>query len=265
MRSAVDARKTETKVQAGEQSTEKIVLELIPKKLPKLTVTDGQGVQTSRCVSLVDLLRMVDNSTVLDELAREEVTRTRVVLPPQNVVMMDILESPTDEIVCMTGWIEPALHIFTIRNTEGSWLIPLPEIVYTVMWSKGTHTMKALDIALLRDGGASLGPHTGLNSRMWRWPFSNVYTHGVGTNVCWYTMGDVKLTLREVPRLGVGGFLNVPNVPDLYGVGISQQSEHTGLAEFLSAVVNAGGLKDEWLIPHDETVGGMHERRASRY
>lgn len=260
----LDRKKIETITEEGEDNVQQVSLVLAPGQLPKLTVTDDRGVRSSKCVGLVDLLKMIDHSTTVDALIQEDVKRTPVPKLPNNVVKVDILDTPSETMVAMSGWIPDAVHMFTIKGVQGAWALALPPIVYTAMWSKNKAILQALDIAMLRDDVEDLGFGTGLNARLWRWPFSNVYTYGVGTSVCWYTMDRVSMELCDVPRLGVGGFLNVPNVPDLYGVGVSQQSEHHGLAEFFDAVDNEG-LREEWLIPHDETLGQVHERRVASY
>ena len=241
-------------------------LTLRPAELPRLRLTDSRGVSTTRCVSLIDLLHLIDESTTLEQLKKEGIHRSTVPELPPDTLLVDALESPSSRAVVITGVVRAANQAFVLERQTKAWIIPMPDVVYTAMYDPVNTRLYDLDIALARPLGtpeapAAITPQT----KLYTWPFSNVYTHGTGTRVCWYTMQKVRFELKNIERGAIYAFYSVPNNPDLYGRGISQNSEHQSLSDFLQAVIDNGGLDEKWLHPHKETVGAMHNRVASSW
>jgi hypothetical protein len=83
---------------------------------------------------------------------------------------------------------------------------------------------------------------------------------GALEGVCWPTMNSIQMSLAEVPAKAVRGFLELPNNMDLYGRGVSHNGPQEGYRELLEHL-ESEGLPEEYLIPADMTVAGLHDQK----
>lgn len=230
------------------QTVERIVLTLEPARLPKVEVTDEKGVKRYKTVGLADLLGMLDESAVLEALKREAVRTTSTPELPEGTMFTGAIETPQRTDYVATGWLPPRNQPFVWQGR--SYLIRMPLLVWSARWRESERVLEDLRVAVAAPGVEEAKADT----RLYRWPFANVYAGEPYAKVCWYTMDEVELDFRDIVRLGVEGFLSVKDNGDLFGVGNSQNSPHRDYAEFLEAV-EAGGLPEEWLIPHQAHDG----------
>lgn len=68
------------------------------------------------------------------------------------------------------------------------------------------------------------------------------------------------MSLAEVPAKAVRGFLELPNNMDLYGRGVSHNGPQEGYRELLEHI-ESEGLPEEYLIPADMNVAGLHDQK----
>ena len=235
---------------------ERIALYLEPGKLPALEITDSAGVKRYRTVGLADLLKMLDKSAVLEALKQEKIRRTDIPELPPRTVFAGKAEAPGWTVYRVAGWMPPREHVIVWQDR--SYTVPLPALAYSADWSEHDRSLARLYVAVAAPGVEEIHADTPL----FRWPYANVYGHTHGS-VCWYTMHEITLELRDVARLGVEGFLSVEDNGDLFGIGRSHNSEHTDYSEFLAAV-ERDGLTEEWLIPHGLTLAGWHAKGETR-
>lgn len=228
-------------------SVSRVDLRLEPKRLPVLTVTDGRGVVESKSVGLLELLRLLDHSTVW-EAVRELRTR-RVDIPPlpPNTILASARETPTEESFSVTAWLPP--RRWALLYGDLAHVIGLPTICYRVDWSEGA--VRALYLAL----APWSAPVPVYNTELYRWPFSNVFQNG---QACWHPNPRHECELRDAAS-AVAAFMAVENNLDLYRLGASQNSGHEKYEHFLAAAANEG-LRSEWLIPLGLTAEGLHNQ-----
>lgn len=239
------AKTPEAEVESA--SVSRVDLRLEPKRLPVLTVTDGRGVVESKSVGLLELLRLLDHSTVW-EAVRELRTR-RVDLPPlpRNALMASARETPTEESFSVTAWLPPAS--WALLYGGRAYGVRMPAICYRVDWSEGA----------VRDLYLGLAPWSapvpGHDTKLYRWPFSNVFPDG---KACWHPRPRHECELRWAAS-AVAAFMAVENNLDLYRLGSSQNSGHVKYEGFLAAAADEG-LRSEWLIPLGLTAEGLHNQ-----
>lgn len=221
-----------------------------------MEITDGRGVTRHRTVGLADLLTMIDRSSVLESLKQEGVRRTQIPELPPRTLLAGKVEAPGWVVYRVAGWMPPREHVIVWKDR--SYLVPLPALAYSADWHEAHRSLNELHVAVAAPGVQEVSAATPL----YRWPYANVYGHTHG-RVCWYTMEEITLELRDVARLGVEGFLSVEDNGDLFGVGRSHNSEHREYDKFLEAVEKRG-LPEEWLIPHGLTLEAWHAKGEPR-
>lgn len=235
-------------------ATERIALYLEPARLPRLELTDGLGVKRYRTVGLAELLTLLDHSSVLEALEQAAIRTTTTPELPERTLFAGVIETPVSADAVATGWLPPRRQAFVWQDR--TYLVDLPVLVWKARMDGDRRRLRSLRVAVAGPGTERAEASTPL----YRWPFANVYASRSYAEVCWYTMRDVELDLKDAVRLGVEGFLSVRDNGDLFGVGESQNSPHRDYAEFLEAV-SRDGLPRDWLIPHGLTVKEFHERR----
>lgn len=233
-------------------SGERIALFLEPAKLPRLEITDGHGVTRYRTVGLADLVTILDKSAILEALKQEAIRTALTPELPEGTMFAGVVDAPAYREMIVTGALAPREQPFVWQDR--TYLIGLPALAWRAVWREEDRRLSSLRLAIAAPGVESAGAATPL----YRWPFANVYTGDPYSEVCWYTMRQIKMDLKDVVRLGVHGFLSVKDNGDLFGVGHSQNSAHKDYADFLEAV-EAEGLKKEWLIPHQITLSEFHK------
>ncbi|MEW6635352.1 MAG: hypothetical protein AB1425_00900 [Actinomycetota bacterium] len=247
---------------AGEAGAS-VVLLLREGSLPMAAITDAHGTVHKKVLSFVDLLAALDGSSVVDQLEKEA-TRTLSVPPlPPHTLLLALLERPSGFTYVLTGFVRPRVHLFVLEHAGHTTTheLPLPHLVWRAVWEERTRSLSSLSLALCSphlDGGEPTAA-----TRLYRWPFSNVYDRfgGAMQGVCWPTMRQLTLDLPEIPERAVLGFVGIPNNADLYGRGLSHNAPHSGYREFLEAIEERGGIDHDWLIPADLTVRQLHEQR----
>lgn len=246
-------RESEDGPDEPEGSGERIALFLEPAKLPRLEITDHQGVTRYRTVGLADLVTILDRSAILEALKQEAIRTALTPELPPGTLFAGVVEAPSYREIIVTGALPPREQPFVWQDR--SYLIRMPVLAWRAVWREDDRRLSSLRLAVAAPGVETADADTPL----YRWPFANVYTGNHYSEVCWYTMRQVRMDLKDVVSLGVHGFLSVEDNGDLFGRGESQNSAHKEYADFLEAV-ETEGLKDEWLIPHQMTLREFHEK-----
>ena len=231
----------------GERLEDQLTLILKANQLPKLEMIEN-GVKRYKTVSWLQLLETLDKSITVSAVKENKRVTAIPALPPQTLFLKTVEYTDHTEYV-VTGWVKSQTYPFYYQERgkeEGlMFTVPLPSIIYKVVWSQG----KILKLSL----AVTLENEVEKKSKLYRWPFSNVYDHA---GVCWH--GRIECPeLSEVVEKGVFGFLQTPNNADLFGIGQSQNSSYSNYEEFLR-VVETEGLKAEWLIPLTKNVEEFH-------
>lgn len=246
-------RESEDGPEDPEDTGERIALFLEPARLPRLEITDAHGVTRYRTVGLADLVTILDTSAILEALKQEAIRTALTPELPPSTLFAGVVEAPTYREIIVTGALTPREQPFVWRDR--SYLIRMPVLAWRAVWREDDRRLSSLRLAIAAPGVESASADTPL----YRWPFANVYTGHHYSEVCWYTMRQIRLDLKDVVRLGVHGFLSVEDNGDLFGRGESQNSAHKDYAAFLEAV-ETEGLQEEWLIPHQMTLREFHEK-----
>lgn len=269
-----------------------VVLLLREDRLPMARITDAHGKITSKVLSLVDLLSLLDDCTTVSQL-RHEATRTTDLPPlPENTLLASVTERPSGRSFVLTGYVEPESYVFLVAEDGESHTfdISLPHLVYRAVYDEQRTSLAALSIAVCspelsaelptgrpcgqdsgkghnRDRATASGPpasyRTGrpeAGTRIFRYPFSNVYHTfgGVSEGVCWPGMQKLSMEASQIPEEAVKRFLRTENNADLYGRGLSHNSPYTSYTRFLAAVEQEGGVREDYLIPTGMTVQDLH-------
>ncbi|MCF8568418.1 hypothetical protein LLE49_27245 [Alicyclobacillus tolerans] len=229
----------------GESCAEEIVLRLTPTNLPQLELK-SRGVTHYKTVGWHQLLKMLDHSIVVEQLERPPVHRVSIPQLPEQAMLVTTEETISDVTVVVTGWVPGVEYPFVYRDL--TYLIPIPNVVYRVRWSRAKTEITELSLAVTTDTVITS------ETRLFRWPFSNVYHD---QRVCWTTR--VTCELREVVERGVFGFMQTPNNIHLYGLGVSHNAPYREYHEFLRAVQDNQGVHADWLIPISKTVMDFHQ------
>lgn len=249
-----------------------VALLLEADRLPRAIVTDAKGVSTTRVVSYVDLLATLDESATVSALTREATHHVELAAPPDGTLLLDLIERASANSYVLSGYAPSREYLFSLEQGfsghEGKELttynITLPPIVYRAVWNEETHGVSELSICLLSPGleGAPT-PET----ELYRWPFSNVYTHfqGVLEGVCWYHKEQIPTSLAQVPEKLVERFVRIPNNADRYSGDLSINTppdvptSYVGLLETLEA---RRGVPHDWLVPVGKTVRQLHTQEG---
>lgn len=258
--------KTEIEAAKAGELGRSVVLLLREDSLPLASITDERGVVRNKVVSPVDLLSMLDQSSVVEGLKQEATRVWSAPALPRNALLLDAVERPSGVTYFATGWIEAQSHTFVLDDRDGTSThdLFLPHLVWRAVWDEAEARLRSLSLAVC---SPELASEPTAETPLYRWPFSNVYGSfgGAAEGVCWPTMRDMPIRLSEVPEKAVKGFISIPNNADLYGVGRSQNSPYAGYREFLRAIEEEG-LEHDYLIPTDLTVKDLHhqnERKAA--
>jgi hypothetical protein len=218
-----------------------------PERFPRLEITVN-GVTRYKTVGWHQLLTLLDQSIVVEQLRQANVRTLKLPQLPERVLFVNTTESPQRFDITVTGWV-PGLE-YPFLYQERSFLVRVPTMVYQIEWNANDKVVQSLRLAVTTDDTVTA------ESRLYRWPFSNVYGHS--QRVCWTE--HVQCDLHEVVEKAVFGFLQTPNNRDLFGVGSSHNSPYRDYEEFLQAVVDNGGVPVEWLIPLGKTVAEFHAK-----
>ena len=268
-------------------------------RLPMVQFTNSHGVIASKSITYPDLLGALDDSSVVESLSDESTRTTKLPVLPANTLLADVNESPAGRSYTVTGYTEPATYLFCLEsNTESytvTFEVPLPYLVWSVVYEETSRTVSRFSLTLCspergypETGYPRMGdpeeidaPPAGLHkdegpqalqegnwtppgpdTPIYRYPASNVYHayRGALEGVCWPTMDRIQMSLKEVPSKAVRAFLELPNNMDLYGRGFSHNGPQKGYREFLEHLEKEG-LPEEYLIPADMTVQGLHDQQ----
>lgn len=291
--------KTEVELAMAGQRPQSVVLLMREDRLPMAYITDSRGIVTTKVVSYADLLGALDNSCVVDTLATESTRTVSLPALPENTLLADVREEPTGCSYVLTGYMPPQTHLFCLetRNEQSTLTfdIPLPYLVWSALYDERTRTLARLSLTLCSPdrgypasypqdetgavAGTAAGPAgdegprrpsrytgegwhpPGPDTPLYRYPFSNVYQQygGALEGVCWPTMSRIELEPRQIPHKAVEMFLSLPNNLDLYGRGLSHNGTEATYQELLESV-ERGGLPEEYLIPAQMTVRGLHNQ-----
>ena len=222
------------------------------------------GVEVPKTVSLLQLLQLLDRSTVLDAL-RLPPHRTSHAPPlPPRTMLFSTIDFPEDVEHVLTAWMPPARYPFTLQdeNATTTHMVPMPPIVYRAHLRAGDGRLKSLCLTLAPELREEDPPDAKLKTPLYRYPFSNVFGEygGVLEVACWPTIEKEQMALAELPRKAVHAFLSIPNTAHLYGAGTSHNAPHHDYRALVEDV-EAGGLNPDWLIPARLDVAGLHHQQ----
>lgn len=266
------------------QYPESVLVLLQDDQLPKIQITDSNGLVAHKVVSYADLLAALDESSVVKTLEDDSRRTSKLPQLPEGTLLVDMHEQPEGRSFTLTGYLPPERYLFCLESRDQketrTYEIPLPYLVYSVLYDEHSATVRNFALTLcspelgylptrepdeeepaepagLIDDEGPPGPHTAL----YRYPFSNVYPRygDFEEGVCWPTVNQVRTALKDVPVSIVRGFLELPNNSDLYGRGLSHngpQQSYTALLEH----VEANGLPHDYLIPAAMSVQGLHDQ-----
>lgn len=286
---------TEVRRARGGECPESALVLLRDDQLPKVQITDSNGLVANKVISYADLLAALDESSVVKTLEDDNRRTSKLPALPQGALLVDMHEEPNGRSFTLTGYVPPQSYLFCLesRNQQETrtYEIPLPYLVYSVLYDEESASVRNFALTLcspelgyperehselghtrtpapgeeqpsspaglLNDEGPP-GPQTPL----YRYTFSNVYPRygDFEEGVCWPTMGRIATDLKDVPVNIVRAFLELPNNNDLYGRGLSHngpQESYTALLEH----VEATGLPHDYLIPAAMSVQGLHDQR----
>lgn len=183
------------------------------------------------------------------QLERADVHMLQLPPLPERTLIVTTKESSSDTIFVLTGWIPSTEQPFLLN--EQIYTVKLPNLVYHLQYSKTTEIASDLHLAVTTD---SVTPDT----RLFRWPFSNVYAGG---NLCWTKQWSTEL--KDVITTGVFEFLETRNNQDLFGVGRSYNGPHHSYSELLKHLESTQEvIPQDWLIPLNKTVQEFHNAHA---
>lgn len=258
-------------------------------RLPMVQITNSHGIVHSKSIAYPDLLGALDDSSVVSTLSGEKTQTTRLPQLPENTLLVDVNESPAGRSYTVTGYTEPDTYLFCLESHRDGYTatfeVPLPYLVWSVLYDERSRTVSRFSLTLCspergypadsRPGPAGLptaegrqdsgdAPWTppGPDTPVYRYPCSNVFHayRDALEGVCWPTMGSIQMSLAEVPAKAVRGFLELPNNMDLYGRGVSHNGPQEGYRELLEHL-ESEGLPEEYLIPADMNVAGLHDQK----
>ncbi len=240
---------------------------LIPSSgMPRVKVLQG-GVEIPKTCSLIELLRLLDRSTLLNALELPPYRTSDAPPLPPRTMLLSTIDFPDHVEHVLTGWMPPARYPFTLRddNATTAHSVPLPPIVYRAHLGAGDGRLKSLSLTLAPELREEDSPEARLRTPLYRYPFSNVYGEwsGVLEAACWPTIGKQEMALAELPEKAVHAFLSIPNNADLYGAGTSHNAPHRDYRALVAAV-EAGGLNPDWLIPAQLDVAGLHHQQRKK-
>lgn len=261
-------------------------------RLPMVQFTNSHGVVSNKSIAYPDLLGALDDSSVVQSLSDEATRTTRLPPLPRNTLLADVTESPAGRSYTVTGYTEPDTYLFCLESNRGenegytaTFEVPLPYLVWSVVYEEASRTVSRFSLTLcspergypagygatpagLSGGEGPQALHEvrwkppGPDTPLYRYPASNVFQayRGALEGVCWPTLDRIGMSLAEVPQKAVRAFLELPNNLDLYGRGVSHNGPQDGYREFLEDLEKEG-LPEEYLIPADMTVKGLHDQQ----
>lgn len=238
-----------------------------PSGMPSVKVLKN-GVEIPKTCSLVELLRLLDRSTLLDalRLPSHRTSDAPPLLP--RTMLLSTIDFPEHVEHVVTAWMPPATYPFTLRGNDSDTTthsVPMPAIVYRAHLGANDGRLRSLSLTLAPGLDPDASAELQLQTPLYRYPFSNVYGEwgGVLEAACWPTIGKQEMALSELPQKAVHAFLSIPNNADLYGTGTSHNAPHRDYRTLLEAVEREG-LSPDWLIPAQLDVAGLHHQNRKK-
>ena len=245
-----------------------IVLYLADGEPPRVLVTDARGRVLPKVLSYVDLLYTLDESSVVEELARDPEERRRLPPLPEGALQVDLIERASGSSYVVTGVLPPETHTFPVDRGDASEIfeVPMPRIVYRVEWHEATRRVRAFSLAVLSPEHE--GPVTPA-TEVYSYPFSNVYSvHGaLLEGVCWPVGRGIETGLHHVPDRIVRAFMGSPNDALSYARDVQALVNEQGLDSYedlLQSAERAGGVPHDWLTPAAMNVQQFHDQKRRK-
>lgn len=245
-----------------------IVLYIPPSGPPCAQITDEAGRVTPKILSYLDLLYTLEDSAILEDLKTDPLKRTPLPPLPAGTILVDLLQKSSETTYAITGVLEPATHLFILEYGEDidTYELPMPHVVWRALWTESTQQLQSLSIAYVSpDHEGPVTPET----ELYHYPFEHVYAgpDDQPERVCWPTLRDLRLDLRDIPEKAVAAFLNSPNKAG-HAQKIDTLLLESGIDtpdELLKEIERRGVVPHDWLTPAALNVRQLHnqQRRTS--
>ena len=263
--SAVDRLVVEAADEAGHDPTDfqGVALVVPASGMPRAKVLNA-GVEVPKTVSLLQLLRLLDRSTLLEALTLPPHRTSDAPPLPRRTMLLSTIDFPEHVEHVVTAWMPPASYLFALQDEDATTThkVPMPAIVYRAHLRAGDGRLKSLSLTLAPELRPEDPPNVKLRTPLYRYPFSNVYGEyaGVLEAACWPTIEKEEMALADLPKKAVHAFLSIPNTAHLYGAGTSHNAPHHDYRALVEDV-EADGLNPDWLIPARLDVAGLHHQQ----